>query len=53
MSMLGNLNNIKAGGIRKFIRNEKIRWTCPVCQNTICVHREDCIYCGTKRNKGT
>ena len=50
MSMLENLYNIKEKGIRKFVRNEKIRWACFKCGKVLCVHRVDCTHCGTKRN---
>jgi len=49
MSMIENLNNIKTFGIRKFVKNESVRWTCPNCGEIICVHRENCLHCGTKR----
>jgi hypothetical protein len=48
MSMLENLEAIRNTGIRKFIRNEKIRWTCPHCGETICVHRRRCSACGVR-----
>ena len=31
MSTIENLENIKKLGIRKFIKNEKIRWACSQC----------------------
>jgi len=49
MSMIENLNTIKEIGIRKFVQREKERWTCPKCGNMICVHRDSCLICGTKR----
>jgi len=45
MSMIENLDNIKKHGIRKFIRNEKTRWTCSECGGVICVHRGYCYNC--------
>lgn len=45
MSMIENLENIKKSGIREFIRNEKVRWTCPECGGTICVHKGYCYSC--------
>ena len=48
MSMLENLENIRRLGIRKFVANEKIRWSCPDCGGTICVHRGYCYSCGKK-----
>lgn len=51
MSMIENLEHIKQLGIKEFMRNEKQRWTCSECDATICVHRECCLQCGTKREK--
>ncbi|MBN2117149.1 MAG: DUF3795 domain-containing protein [Anaerolineales bacterium] len=48
MSMIENLKTIKTIGIRKFLANEKVRWTCPDCGGTICVHRGYCYNCGKK-----
>lgn len=45
MSMIDNLNNIKTLGVRRFIRNEIERWSCPECGGMICVHKPACIYC--------
>lgn len=49
MSMLENLMNIKENGIPHFIRNEQNRWKCPVCGQTICVHRFKCYTCGNEK----
>jgi hypothetical protein len=49
MSMVENLIFIRDRGIRAFIRNEQLRWTCPQCGGTICVHRGYCSTCGTPR----
>jgi hypothetical protein len=46
MSMVENLAFIKNFGIRKFIKNEKSRWTCPRCGGVICVHKKQCSSCG-------
>jgi hypothetical protein len=46
MSMIENLENIEKTGIRAFVRNEKVRWTCPECGGIICVHRSCCSNCG-------
>ena len=48
MSMIDNLEDIRRFGIRRFIRNEKERWTCPECGEMICVHKPQCISCGWK-----
>jgi hypothetical protein len=45
MSMIDNLEDIKRLGIRKFIKKEKIKWACPECNGTICVHNRKCYTC--------
>lgn len=49
MSMIENLEAIKAHGIRQFIRDEQDKWTCPGCGGTICVHKGRCLACGKER----
>jgi hypothetical protein len=49
MSMLENLEAIRAFGIRTFVAREKIRWACPDCGATLCVHRNECLRCGRPR----
>jgi len=49
MSMLENLENIQKLGVRQFVENEKIRWTCKKCGSIICVHKDACQACGEKR----
>jgi hypothetical protein len=46
MSMIDNLECIKQFGIRHFIKQEQARWACPQCGGLICVHKENCIFCG-------
>jgi hypothetical protein len=48
MSTIENLENIKRFGLRQFIKNEKIKWACSSCGETICVHRRYCDNCGKK-----
>jgi hypothetical protein len=45
MSMLENLERIREIGLPAFIEKERIRWTCPGCGATLCVHREFCLSC--------
>ena len=49
MSMIENLVAIKNFGMRKFLKNEDVRWTCPHCGGKICVHRGTCVECGGKQ----
>jgi hypothetical protein len=46
MSMLDNLGFIKAAGLPAFVEKEKMRWICPFCGATLCVHRKYCLSCG-------
>lgn len=48
MSMLENLEYIRQQGINSFIDAEEQRWTCPTCQQILCVHRPNCLTCKTK-----
>ena len=49
MSMIENLESVKAHGIRQFLRDEKVKWVCPKCGGTICVHKGCCHICGNKK----
>jgi len=49
MSMLDNLETIEKLGIRWFVRDQKEKWTCPGCGELLCVHRQECLICGDKR----
>ncbi len=48
MSEIDNLEYIRKNGIRKFVENEKIRWSCSECGGTINVHKGSCFNCGKK-----
>lgn len=48
MSMIENLENIHLNGLDQFLENEKSRWACPQCGETICVHKGECSSCGAK-----
>ncbi|MCD4821888.1 MAG: DUF3795 domain-containing protein [Methanococcoides sp.] len=49
MSMIENLENIKKFGLKEFVASEKVKWKCPECGGTICVHRGYCHSCGKKK----
>lgn len=46
MSMLENLASIKENGMPEFLKREEERWTCPICNGIVCVHRIECPTCG-------
>lgn len=45
MSMIENLNCIKADGLDTFLDSEAIKWKCPKCGETICCHNGLCLQC--------
>jgi hypothetical protein len=50
ISMLENLEKIGKLGLQRFIEGEKQRWRCQNCGGTICVHKENCLFCGHLRS---
>lgn len=46
MSMIKNLKDIKEHGLEKFIKNQKIKWSCGHCGGVVCIHNNFCISCG-------
>jgi len=46
VSTIENLQCIRDLGIRRFIRQEKRRRTCPQCGVLLCVHKAQCQFCG-------
>jgi hypothetical protein len=49
-SLIKNLENIKNLGIKKFLINEKDKWTCSKCGGVISIHKGFCTNCETKKN---
>lgn len=52
MSMIDNLQKIGDIGLSGFVQEEVKRWTCSECGHILCVHKETCLNCGGKRDKG-
>jgi hypothetical protein len=48
MSMIDNLEQIRAAGLRQFLHDETQRWRCAGCGEIICVHKERCVSCGAQ-----
>jgi hypothetical protein len=46
MSMIENLQFIKAYNMKKFLEKEEEKWKCPECGGTICCHNGICYNCG-------
>lgn len=49
-SLIGNLLTIRDHGIESFLETEKEHWKCPHCGGTLCIHREGCPQCKTRRH---
>ncbi len=49
MSMIENLNAIKARGIENFLDREKEKWRCPQCGESICCHNGLCLKCDIEK----
>jgi hypothetical protein len=45
MSMIENLTTIRNQGMEFFLRQQEEKYRCPVCGETVCVHRNDCPAC--------
>ena len=45
MSMIQNLRTIEADGLKRFVEQEKLKWICAGCGETLCVHRSSCPAC--------
>ncbi len=50
VSAIGNLKRNKIIGVEKWLREQKILYTCPRCEGEICVHDAECYDCGNKYN---
>jgi len=51
MSLLENLAFIKKNGMEKFLLNQKKKWQCPTCGETICCHNGLCFNCNLDKLK--
>jgi len=45
MSMLENLEHIRAHGLDSFLEDQEARWRCPECGGTVCCHNGLCLNC--------
>jgi hypothetical protein len=46
VSVIANLERIKAVGAGKFVAEETTKWSCPGCGLTLCMHKPQCVNCG-------
>lgn len=46
-SPLSNLQRIKEVGFSEFLETEKEKWKCIECGHLLCVHRHECLNCGS------
>lgn len=45
LSMIENLEFIRAQGIERFLAREEAKWRCPACGAVICCHNGLCLTC--------
>ena len=53
MSMVENLNTLKAKGMDAFLASQAERHKCPSCGDVVCVHDGKCYSCGYKKQKSS
>jgi len=51
MSMIENLEYIKAHGMASFLKKEEEKWRCPECGGVICCHNGICYSCDLEKLK--
>jgi hypothetical protein len=49
LSMIENLEFIRAHGMVLFLEKETARWRCPACGETICCHNGVCLNCDLEK----
>jgi len=45
VDILDNMATIKESGLSAFMNAETIKWKCPQCGGSICMHRGYCLHC--------
>jgi hypothetical protein len=45
MSMIENLDAIKANGMEDFLEKQEEKWRCPTCEGAVCCHNGLCLNC--------
>ena len=46
VSVIANLESIRADGVGSFVEEEATRWTCQQCGARLCIHKPQCVNCG-------
>ena len=49
VSVIDNLIRIKVAGVKEFIAEEAVDWSCPECGSRLCMHKPQCPHCGSTR----
>lgn len=45
VNIFENFRIIKDSGLEEFTRQQKVKYTCPECGGTVCMHRDYCLSC--------
>jgi rubrerythrin len=51
MSMVENLQELKAKGMDEFLKSQAEKYRCPNCGGVVCIHDGRCYSCGQMRQK--
>lgn len=46
VSVIANLERIKAIGVERFVTEESAKWSCLECGSLLCMHKPQCVNCG-------
>jgi hypothetical protein len=46
VSIIANLERIRTAGVKSFVADERIKWSCPECGSRLCMHKPQCVNCG-------
>lgn len=50
-SLMNNSQMVKEAGLKAFMAQQKVAYTCPVCNGIISIHDFECSECQWQRNK--
>jgi hypothetical protein len=49
VNIVANLLRIQSVGVERFAVDETVKWSCPGCGASLCMHKAHCPHCGRVR----